>query len=270
MENVCSLFFELSNEGRLSIMLELEKEPLKLTHISKKFDLTSSESHRQLSRLSETKLIVKDIEGFFSLTPFGEQALKWIPGYRFISDNSEYFQSHTLSNIPSDLLSRLGDLASCMFSNDALVSVSNIETMIREADEFIETIADQFLLSAYPLASEAVKRGVHIKTIDPVVYRPSLQVKGEVSEEDKKTLSQAAEDGRLISRKIEQFDVFLWMSEKEFAILSFPTFNGKFDYLGFTSKNDRALKWCKDLFRYYWESAEPKHELTFARPYEAE
>jgi hypothetical protein len=31
MENVCSLFFELSNEGRLSIMLELEKEPLKLT-----------------------------------------------------------------------------------------------------------------------------------------------------------------------------------------------------------------------------------------------
>ena len=40
MENVCSLFFELSNEDRLSIMLELEKEPLKLTHISKKFDLT--------------------------------------------------------------------------------------------------------------------------------------------------------------------------------------------------------------------------------------
>ena len=89
MENVCSLFFELSNEDRLRIMLELEKEPLKLTHVSKKLDLTSSEAHRQLSRLSEAKLVSKDVEGFFSLTPFGEQSLKWIPGYTFISDNSD-------------------------------------------------------------------------------------------------------------------------------------------------------------------------------------
>jgi len=270
MENVCSLFFELSNEDRLRIMLEIEKEPLKLTHVSKKLDLTSSETHRQLSRLLETKLVVKDVEGFFSLTPFGKQALTWIPGYTFISDNSEYFQSHTLSNLPSDLLSRLGDLSDCMFSNDALVSVSHIETMIREADEYIQNIHDQYLLSAYPLASESVKRGVHIKSIDPVVYSPSLQMTGEVSEEDKNTLSQALTDGRLINRKMEQFDVFLWMSEKEVAILSFPTRDGKFDYLGFTSKDDKALKWCNDLFRHYWERAEPKHEVTFARPYEAE
>jgi predicted transcriptional regulator len=270
MENVCRLFFELSNDDRLRIMLELEKEPLKLTHVSKKLDLTSSETHRQLSRLSETKLVVKDVEGFFSLTPFGEQALKWIPGYTFISDNREYFQSHTLSNLPHDLLSRLGDLASCMFSNDALVSVSHIETTIREADEYIQNIHDQYLASAYPLASEAVKRGVHVKSIDPVVYSPSLQIKGEISEEDHKTYSNALEDGRLVNRKMEHFDVFLWMSEKEVAILSFPTFDGKFDYLGFTSKDDRAHKWCNDLFRYYWERAEPKNELTLARPYKVQ
>jgi predicted transcriptional regulator len=270
MENVCSLFFELSNEDRLSIMLEIEKEPLKLTHISKKLDLTSSESHRQLSRLLEMKLVVKDVEGFFNLTPFGEQALKWIPGYTFISDNSEYFQSHILSNLPHEILHRLGDLSDCVFSNDALVSVSNIETMMREADEYIHIIHDQFLLSAYPLASKAVKRGVHIKTIDPIVYRPSLQIKGEVDENDKKTLSDAQGDGRLINRKIEQFDVFLWMSEKEVAIISFPTLDGRFDYLGFTSKGIRTLKWCNDLIRYYWDSAELKHELTFTLPYEAQ
>lgn len=267
MENVCSLFFELSNENRLRIMLELEIEPLKLTHISKKLDLTSSETHRQLSRLSETKLIVKDVEGFFRLTPFGHQALNWIPGYRFISDNREYFQSHTLSNLPPELLLRLGELSGCMFSDDALVSVSNIETIIREADEYIHTIHDQFLLSAYPLASEAVKRGVNVNSIDPVVYSPSLELKGEVSEEDKTILSQALADGSLINRKMEQFAVFLWMSEKEVAILSFPSFDGKFDYLGFTTKDDKALKWCNDLFRYCWERAETKNELSFARSY---
>jgi predicted transcriptional regulator len=270
MENVCNLFFELSNENRLRIMLELEKEPLKLTHVSRKLNLTSSDTHRQLSRLLEMQLVVKDVEGFFSLTPVGEQALIWIPGFRFISDNSEYFQSHILSNLPHNLLLRLGDLSDCLFSNDALVSVSNIETIIREADNYIHTIHDQFLLSVYPLASEAVKRGVQIKTIDPVVYSPSLQIKGEVSEVDQKTLSQALKEGDLVPRMIEQFDVFLWMSEKEVAILSFPTLDGKFDYIGFTSSNDRALTWCNDLFRYYWERAVSKQELSFARPYKVQ
>ena len=270
MENVCSLFFELSNEDRLRIMLELEKESLKLTHVSKKLDLTSAESHRQLSRLLETKLIVKDVEGFFRLTPFGKQALRWIPGYEFISDNRDYFQSHTLSNLPGNLLLRLGDLSGCLFSDDALVSVSNIETMMREAEEYVHTIHDQWLLSAYPLGSEAVKRGVQLRSVDPIVYRPSLQIKGEVSEEDKKTLTRALKEGSLVNRQMEQFDIFLWMSEKEVAILSFPSFDGKFDYLGFTSKEDRAIGWCDDLFKYYWERAEPKHEMSFARPHEAE
>ena len=258
MEKVCSLFFELSNEDRLSIMLELGKEPLKLTHISKRLDMTSSETHRQLSRLSETKLVLKDVEGFFCLTSFGEQALKWIPGYTFISNNREYYQSHTLSNLPHDLLSRLGDLSGCTFSDDALVSVSHIETMIREADEYLHNIHDQFLISAYPLATEAIKRGVQIKSIDPVVYRPSLQIKGEVSEEDQKTLSQALADGRAINRVIEQFDVFLSMSEKEVAAVSFPEEDGRFDYLGFSSTDKDTHKWCKDVFEYFWDKSEKR------------
>jgi len=270
MDDICSLFFELSNEDRLRIMLTLENEPLKLTHISKKLDFTSSESHRQLSRLLEIKLVTKDVEGFFSLTPFGEQALRWIPGFSFISDNREYFQTHSLSNLPSELLLRLGELSGCLFSDDALVSVSNIETMIREAGEGIYTIHDQFLLSAYPLASQAVERSVKIKSLDPVVYQPSLPIKGDVSEEDRTTLSRAFENGRLVNRKMERFDVFLWMSKKEVAILSFPSLDGTFDYLGFTSKDDRALKWCNDLFEYYWERAKPKHKLSFARPYDSD
>ena len=50
------------------MMFELEKDTFKLTHVSRKLDLTSSEPHRQLPSLSEVKLVVKDVEGFFSLT----------------------------------------------------------------------------------------------------------------------------------------------------------------------------------------------------------
>ena len=49
------------------------------------------------------------------------------------------------------------------------------------------------------------------------------------------------------------------------AILSFPRFDGAFEYLGFTSKDDRAFKWCNDLFKYYWERAEPKNKFNLRK-----
>ncbi len=42
------------------------------------------------------------------------------------------------------------------------------------------------------------------------------------------------------------------MSEKEVALLSFPAVNGGYDYLGFTSTDPAALRWCRDVFEYYW------------------
>ena len=267
MERVSELFFELSNEDRLDILHLLEKEALKLTHISKKLDLSSSEVFRQLSRLTDARLVSKNVEGLYTLTPYGEQCLRWVPGYVFISDNREYFQSHSFSKMPKEFLLRLSELSGSGFSNDALISVSHIESMIRESEEYILIIHDQFLLSAYPLASEAVQRGVNIRAIDPLVYRPSISIRGEVEAEDQEILMKAVTDGRLVNRQMAQFDVYLWMSEKEVAILSFPDLDGGFDYSGFTSEDEQVLKWCRDLFDHYWELSQPKHELSFGRPY---
>ena len=47
------------------------------------------------------------------------------------------------------------------------------------------------------------------------------------------------------------------MSEKEASIISFPDENGLFDYLGFEANDVNSLKWCKELFEYYWERAKP-------------
>jgi predicted transcriptional regulator len=267
MERVSELFFELSNEDRLNILFLLEKEALKLTHLSKKLDLTSSEVHRQLSRLSDAKLISKNVEGFHFLTPYGKQCIRWISGYKFISENRDYFQSHSFSQIPNEYLNRLGELSESIYIDDALISVSNIESMIKNAHEYILIIHDQFLLSAYPLASDAINRGVTIKTIDPVFYRPSVSIRGKVDEKDQEILSTALKNERLLNRQLESFDVFMWMSETETSILSFPDLKGKFDYTGFTSKDTVFIKWCRNLFDYYWIIAKPKQELTFTKPY---
>jgi predicted transcriptional regulator len=59
--------------------------------------------------------------------------------------------------------------------------------------------------------------------------------------------------GLLNFKVLERVDLFLYVTEKEVSTLAFPNLDGRFDYWGFTSKNSRARKWCKDLFSYYWE-----------------
>ena len=75
MKRLHKLLFELASAERMNIMLELKKEKLKLSHVSRKIDLTVTEASRHLQRLNESKLIQKDIDGYFALTSFGDLAL---------------------------------------------------------------------------------------------------------------------------------------------------------------------------------------------------
>ena len=102
LQQLCSLLFELSNEDRLNILIELRKTPMKLSHISEKLHSTVPETARNLARLSEESLITKDVDGAFHLTPLGEAALQLLPGFSFLSKHKKYFKTHTLSTLPSE------------------------------------------------------------------------------------------------------------------------------------------------------------------------
>lgn len=184
--------------------------------------------------------------------------MRLLPGFEFISEHRGYFSSHSLAQLPHEFMGRLGELANSKYTNDIMVAISNKEAMMREAEKRIWIIHDQYLMSAYHLASEAVERGVKIKAIDPKTYHPSLKLRGEVRAEDKEALSRAMTSGFLGMGTLEPFDAYLWMSEKEVAVMAFPTIDGKFDYVGFSSTNERVRKWCSDLFQYHWGRAGTK------------
>ena len=100
LENWSSLLFELSSIDRLDILMLLKKNPLKLSHISNKLDFTVQETSRNVTRLSEAGLTRKDADGGFHLTPYGEEALNLLSGFKFLYKNREYFMTHTLSLFP--------------------------------------------------------------------------------------------------------------------------------------------------------------------------
>jgi len=118
-------------------MLEIQKQRLKLSKIAKNLDMTITEASRHLQRLSKAKLVEKDVEGLYKLTLFGELALSLLSGFDFISKHRDYFVTHSLSNLPSEFINRIGDLKNCTFTDDVMVAFHSVETIIQAAQEYV-------------------------------------------------------------------------------------------------------------------------------------
>jgi len=256
VENLCRLFFELSNEDRLRILHQIDKEAMNVTNLSSTLDLTTQESSRHLSRLIEVGLTTKDANGLHRVSPLGKLVLRQLPGLDFVSKHADYFTAHSLDRLPPEFISRLGNLSDATYINDIMTGFYAVEKMIREAEEYIWQINDQYLMSTMPLVREALDRGVKIWQIEAKHIVPPPELDDDYfRSKDVQAFNRARTNGLLEERVLERPEIYLHMSEKEVAALAFPTQDGKFDYLGFTSKDEQAHKWCRDMFHFYWERA---------------
>ena len=257
MERLCNLFFELSNEDRLRILLQFQEKAMRLTHLSEKLDLTVQETSRHLSRLSDAKLIKKDVDGSYHLTPYGEHGIKLLSGFEFLSKHREYFTTHTISCLPHDFISRIGDLVNCTFEDDVMLAFHGLENTIQEAQECVWILSNQILMSTQPLLVKAVKRGVEFRLILPEEMTPPPDYK-----------PTGLKTELIKMRTLKRVDVAIAMSEKE-AGICFPTTDGRIDFLGFgipQLTNERSHKWFRDLFLYYWERAKPGVPKGYSPP----
>jgi predicted transcriptional regulator len=205
------------------------------------------------------KLIQKDVEGFYHLTPYGELSLQQFKGAAFTSQYRRYFVSHSVTRIPHEFIYRIGELSDGTYVNDIMVAFTNVEKVIRDADEYLWVITDQHLPSHTMLHRKAYERGVKERDIEPKDWVVPAKLVERVSEEiGQDYFNQMRSTGVLEERLLERLDVYLYMSEKEVAAVAFPLVDGRFDYLGFTSTDERMHTYCKDLFLYYWEHAQPR------------
>jgi predicted transcriptional regulator len=258
MEHLCDLLFEVSNEERLRILYQLRREAMTVTGLSKELDITTQESSRHLSRLSQVGLTRKNPEGHFLLTPYGNIVLRLLPGLEFISKHSDYFSSHSHENLPSSLVSKIGELGESVYIDDAVVSLYSIEKMIPKAEEYIWSINFPIPLSVFPLLREAFDRGVNVRLLAPEEYVVHPVVKGSLNDKDREAIYAARASKLLEERFVERMNVLLWMSEKEVALVAFPKPDGSFDSIGFASDDEQAYEWCEELFQHYWEKAVPQ------------
>ena len=266
MEDFYNVLFEVSNEDRHKILLQLESEPCNVTQISKKLGLSLPETSRHVARLSEVGLTRKDSQGLHSLTLYGRLVVKQLLELEFTTKYREYFTNHTIMGLPLEFMKRIGDLANSTYMHNAITFLHSIETLIRDAEEFVWFQGDEYIMGALPYINEALERNVACKIIEPEDYAPSQDLKP-LSPKELSILNRPSSQS-LEKKTVESVDVFLYMSEK-MAAVAFPTGDGRFDYLGFTAADRRSILWCKDLFLYYWKQAKAKTvvpTLKFKQP----
>jgi len=256
MEGFGDLLFELSSDDRRRILFLIREKPLRLTHISKELGLNVQEISRHFSRLDEVGVTHKCADGYYRLTPYGEVVLKLLRQLEFTSQYREYFTNHTLGHLPTEFVIRIGELADSTYIHNVMDFLKYVENVIKDAEEKIWLLVDQYPVNSLVFINEALDRGVEFKCIEPVEGvtgpNPSLH-----EPEEMEGLRRARSTPLVKQRTLESVDAFLFMSENE-CVLAFPTSDGEFDYHGFAAKDEQSLKWCMDLFQQYWETAEPR------------
>jgi len=245
MENesgVERLFFDLSSESRLGILRKLQKTNLKMQEVTKALDLTTTETFRQLQRLSESKLIQKQSDGKYNLTPYGNLALTMVSTMDFLHKNKDYFLEHEIWRLPLPFINRISEISKGVFINEMATILNSMEKIIENAQSYVWIMTDQYLDSHSRAMKNRREHGVYFKALlhdklfDP--EQADLIYKGQKVER----------------RFLPIIDFILIITEKE-AVMSIPLIGGKTANSGFVGNDPTFLKWASDLYNNYWDKA---------------
>ena len=229
-EGIEKLFFELASESRLGILRKLMEKDWKMNEVARKLDLTTTETFRQLQRLSEGLLVQKQPEGTYAITEYGRVVLQLSASLDFVFKHKEYFVKHDFSWLPPQFLNRIGELSQTDLMMGMVESTMKSSTLIGEAEKFMWAVSPEPVPQAFDAIAKQIPKGAEYRILSPQppVKLPNLE-----------------------NRTLSDPPAIMAITEKE-AVICFRFKGGRVDYAGFFGKDAVFLNWVKDLFLHYW------------------
>ena len=256
------LLFELSNENRYGALIILREEPKRITDLTRLMNLTTTEVRRNVTRLSEAGLIQRDLEGYYHITPYGETALLFLLELDFLSSFKEYFKTHAPQQVPPMFLKQMGKLRESEKISSPVDFFRLTQNLLREADDHVWIMVDQFPVNLLTTIVETIERGVKIKIIEPRerVLEPDLDA---LTSEENRAYNMTHSTPLYEQGMFDNIPMQLYVSESH-CVISFPNQDGKYDYTGITSFDESALDWCNDLFEHIWAQSVSRDSIEAA------
>jgi predicted transcriptional regulator len=253
------LLFELSNENRYDVLLFLREDPKRITDLTRRMNLTTTEVRRHLTRLGEVGLINRDVKGYYYITPYGEASLFFLRELDFLSSFKEYFETHDLLKVPAEYLKQIGKLKESVKVSSPVDYFRLTRNLLKEANSRVWIMCDQFPINLLTSLVGTIEKGVNIKIIEPRerVFEPDLDA---LTSEESQAYNRTRSTPLYEQGMYDKIPMQLYLSESQ-SVISFPTRDGAYDYTGITSMDESALGWCDDLFTYIWEQSVSRGSL---------
>lgn len=239
------LMFILSSEDRVRMLSALGEEGLKLSPLSSKVSITIQEASRQVGRLQSAKLVEKDSQGLYVLTTLGRTALRLLPSFDFLVDNSDYLLAHDLSGLPPGFVERMGELAGAEHGKTVGDILRHFQDVMGGATDHIWLIADQVLLLDEVTAKARHSEGVSIRVVIP----------RSIARDDAYSDLLKGFKGDMELGLVDGVQVGMALNEKTAGVI-FPDRDGRVDFdEGLRGQSPAFHRWCSDLFLFYWNEA---------------
>jgi len=203
------------------------------------------------------------VEGYYHLTPYGEASILLFQELEFLSANSEYFETHSLAEIPTRFVKQIGELDGSTCLRNAMDFFRYTENLFKESREQVWILVDQFPMNSLSTIVETINHGVKFRIIEPKerVLNPDLDA---MTSEETRALHHTRRTPLVEQRMLDEVSVLLFLSES-CCVLAFPTSNGQHDFKGFAATHDSALNWCREYFQYHWDGAEQRTATTVSQ-----
>ena len=253
-EKASNDFLELASEQRLNILEKLSEENLSNSKLAELLDATKPEIHRNVTRLTKAGLIKKNSDGDYELTVYGNAILLQIPSLTFFADNNDFFSNHTLGNLETKFIQRIGALNNKKQVKGFVKVLEKWRQIHENADKYIYNILSEVPYSGdiIEVISKQLKNNVKIhsvfsdQAIIPEERRKIFEEKG----------FQKYVKNESLERRIKKgITVVVLVTDKESAVF-FPNEEGIPDLsMMFYSSDKDFREWCRDYFDWCWENA---------------
>jgi predicted transcriptional regulator len=246
------LFFELAGNLRLCALSKLSEKPYRLSQLATELNATMQETHRNVVRLIESGLVLKDNDGQHMLTPYGKLVVSILPSLSFLYNHREYFREHDLSDLPKQLIQRIGSLETCEVVHGVLAIVQRWKNLYLESGSYIKEIMGQVPVDLIEVLSKKIESGVKFSYI---FGRDSVIPKGRSEILHKVGWTELISKGLVTRKMLETVRTMVVLNEKEACVL-FPNLKGEPDLNTMFYSHDREFhSWCSELFEFHWKVA---------------
>lgn len=247
------MFMELAGEVRMAMLVRLNERTLKLSELARELDISIQHAHSNIRRLIDIGLVEKNSSDSLGLTTYGKSIIKQLPTFHFLAEHKDYFQDHTLGNLPLKFERRIGDLNNCSVVKGVVAVIQRWKHMYQEAGEYINSMIPQVPVDLIETLADKIRAGTKFLYIMP---EDTILPKGTSEVTKKVSWKSFLAEGKAERRMIKKVMVATALTDKAACVL-FPNIKNETDMnVMFCSEDPVFHEWCQDYFRYIWYSSE--------------